>query len=113
MWCFYEELPEADHNAVVGYGLPKEIAAKAFVVFLRTPSLHPRILLRYDLTQTTLEEEGVESATVDAEGKSPLAQMMSATLFGDWVSLYLAILNDVAPAPTPPIGRLKERLARR
>ncbi len=113
MWCFYEELPEANHNAVVGYGLPKEISAKALVVFLRAPSLHPRILLRYDLTRTALEEAGVESATVDAEGKSPLAQMMSAVLFGDWVSLYLAILNEVAPAPTPPIGRLKERLAGR
>jgi glucose/mannose-6-phosphate isomerase len=113
MWCFYEELPEANHNALVGYGLPKEIAAKALVVFLRAPSLHPRILLRYELTQTALEEAGVESATVDAEGKSPLAQMMSAVLFGDWVSLYLAILNGVEPAPTPPIAKLKERLAGR
>jgi glucose/mannose-6-phosphate isomerase len=113
MWCFYEELPEANHNALVGYGLPKEIAAEALVVFLRAPSLHPRILLRYDLTQTALEEAGVESATVDAEGKSPLAQMMSAVLFGDWVSLYLAVLNGVAPAPTPPIVTLKERLAGR
>jgi glucose/mannose-6-phosphate isomerase len=113
MWCLYEELPEANHNALVGYGLPKEIAARALVVFLRAPSLHPRILLRYDLTRTALEEAGVESAMVEAEGKSSLAQMMSATLFGDWVSLYLAILNGVAPAPTPPIGILKERLARR
>jgi glucose/mannose-6-phosphate isomerase len=113
MWCFYEELPEANHNAVVGYGLPKEIAARALVVFLRAPSLHPRVLLRYDLTRTALEEASVGSATVDAEGGSPLAQMMSAVLFGDWVSLYLAILNEVAPAPTPPIGRLKEGLARR
>jgi glucose/mannose-6-phosphate isomerase len=113
VWSFYEELPEADHNALIGYGLPKEIAARALVVFLRAPSLHPRVLLRYDLTRTALEEAGGESATVDAEGKSPLAQMMSATLFGDWASLYLAILNGVAPAPTPPIGKLKERLARR
>ena len=113
MWCFYEELPEANHNALVGYGLPKEIAAKALVVFLRAPSLHPRILLRYELTQTALEEAGVESATVDAEGKSPLAQIMSAVLFGDWVSLYLAVLNGVAPAPTPPIAKLKDRLAGR
>ncbi len=113
VWCFYEELPEANHNALVGYGLPKEIAARAFVVFLRAPSLHPRILLRYDLTRAALEEAGVESATVDAEGRSPLAQMMSAILFGDWVSLYLAMLNGVAPAPTTPIDKLKEQLADR
>jgi glucose/mannose-6-phosphate isomerase len=113
MWCFYEELPEANHNAIVGYGLPKEIAARAIVVFLRAPSLHPRTLLRYELTQATLQEADVQSAIVDAEGKSPLAQMMSAVLFGDWVSLYLAILNGVAPTPTTAIDKLKERLAGR
>ena len=113
VWCFYEELPEANHNALVSYGLPQEIAARALVVFLRAPSLHPRVLLRYALTRTALEDAGVESATVDAEGKSPLAQMMSTVLFGDWVSLYLAILNGVAPAPTTAIDKLKERLARR
>ncbi|MGQ9572641.1 MAG: bifunctional phosphoglucose/phosphomannose isomerase [Dehalococcoidia bacterium] len=113
VWCFFEELPEANHNALVGYGLPKEIAARAVVVFLRAASLHPRILLRYELTQAALEEVGVEHATVDAEGNSPLAQMMSAVLFGDWVSLYLAILYGVAPAPTAPIDKLKEQLARR
>jgi len=113
MWCFYEELPEANHNAVVGFGLPQEIAAKALVVFLRAPSLHQRVLLRYNLTRTALEEANVESAIVDAVGKSPLAQMMSTILFGDWVSLYLAVLNGVAPAPTPPIAKLKERLAGR
>jgi glucose/mannose-6-phosphate isomerase len=113
MWCFYEELPEANHNALAGYDLPKEIAARALVVFLRAPSLHPRVLLRYDLTRMALEEAGVESATVDAEGKSRLAQMMSATLFGDWVSLYLAILNEVAPASNTAIDKLKERLTSR
>jgi glucose/mannose-6-phosphate isomerase len=113
VWCFFEELPEANHNALVSYGLPKEIAARAFVVLLRAPSIHPRVLLRYDITRAALEEAGVESAMVDAEGKSPLAQIMSTILFGDWVSLYLAILNGVAPAPTTAIDKLKEELGRR
>ena len=110
VWCFYEELPEANHNALVGYGLPKEIASRAFVVFLRAASLHDRILLRYDLTRAALKDAGVESTTVNAEGGSHLAQLMSTVLFGDWVSLYLAILNGVAPAPTAPIDTLKKQL---
>ncbi|MDP2949022.1 MAG: bifunctional phosphoglucose/phosphomannose isomerase [Chloroflexota bacterium] len=111
VWCFYEELPEANHNAIIGYALPQAIAAQAFVVFLRSPAIHPRILLRYDFTRSALAEAGVESAVVEAEGKSPLAQMMSAILFGDYISLYLAILNGVAPAPTTVIDHLKEWLA--
>jgi glucose/mannose-6-phosphate isomerase len=112
VWCFYEELPEANHNAIIGYALPKGVASSAFVVFLRGPALHPRALLRYDFTRSALEEAGVESTVVDAEGKSPLAQMMSTVLFGDWLSLYLAMLYNVAPAPTTVIDELKEWLTK-
>jgi len=113
LWCFWEELPEANHNAIVGYGLPREIAARAFVVFLRGPALHPRIRLRYEFTRQALGEAGVVSETVDAEGRSPLAQMMSTIFFGDYVSLYLAIQGGVDPSPTAAIANLKRWLAER
>jgi len=113
LWCFWEELPEANHNAIVGYGLPREMAARAFVIFLRGPALHPRIRLRYEFTRKALSEAGVESETVDAEGKSPLAQMMSTIFFGDYVSLYLAIQAGVDPSPTTAIADLKRWLAER
>jgi len=113
MWAFFEELPEANHNAIVGYALPAAIAKAAFVVFLRAPSLHPRVLLRYEFTQQALAEAGVKCETVEAMGRSPLAHILSTLFFGDYVGLYLAILNDVAPAPTAAIDRLKECLAER
>jgi len=113
LWALWEELPEAGHNAIVGFGLPPEIAARAFAVFLRAPALHPRVRLRYDFTRRALTGAGVPSEAVDAEGRSPLAQMMSAVLFGDYVSLYLAILAGVDPSPTTIIADLKRWLAER
>ena len=113
MWAFYEELPEANHNAIVGYGLPEAIARMAFVVFLRAPSLHPRVLLRYDFTRRALAEAGVESDTVEAMGRGPLSHILSTLFFGDYVGLYMAILNWVDPTPTATIARLKEWLAER
>lgn len=111
MWAFYEQLPEAGHNAIVSYGLPPAVAQAAFVVFLQAPSLHPRVLLRYDFTRRVLAEAGVESETVEAVGRSPLAHILSTLFFGDYVGLYLAVLNEVAPASTAAIDRLKQRLA--
>ena len=111
LWCFWEELPEANHNAIVGYRLPEAVAARAFVVFLRGAALHPRIRLRYEFTRQALDEAGVASETVDAEGKSLLAQMLSAIFFGDYVSLYLAIQAGVDPSPTTAIADLKRWLA--
>jgi glucose/mannose-6-phosphate isomerase len=113
VWCFYEELPEANHNAIVGYGLPEELARRTFVVFLRPQSVHPRALLRYEFTQTALGEAGVPFEEVAARGRSALAQMMTAVLFGDYVSYYLALLNGVDPTPTTIIDELKAWLAGR
>jgi glucose/mannose-6-phosphate isomerase len=113
MWAFFEELSEANHNAIVSYELPPDIAKAAFVVFLQAPSLHPRVLLRYEYNRRVLAEVGLEHETVEAVGRSPLAQILSTVFFGDYVGLYLAILNGVDPTPTAPIVGLKDWLAQR
>jgi len=111
-WCFYEELPELHHNAIVGYELPKGIARDTVVVFLRSEDLvHSRVLLRYGFTERLLKDSGVESLTVAARGRSALAQMMSLVIFGDYVSGYLGLLYGVDPSPTDVIADLRAFLA--
>jgi glucose/mannose-6-phosphate isomerase len=110
-WAFYEIFSELDHNAVVGYQFPEELASKIYVVLLRSPSLHPRLLLRCDITSELLEQSGIGHETIDARGKTGLSQMMSLIYFGDWVSYYLAMLNQVDPTPVKVIDYLKQRLS--
>ena len=110
--AFSECFPELDHNAVVGYRFPSWLAEKAFVVMLRSPSLHPRTLMRYEVTAEILADAGIAHEVVEAEGESPLSQMMSAVLLGDYVSYYLALLNNVDPSPVAVIDYLKERLGK-
>jgi glucose/mannose-6-phosphate isomerase len=109
-WAFYEVFPELNHNATVGFPLPKEVASKIRVVLLRSPTFNQRINLRYDVTCELLKQSGIAYEFVDGEGKSPLAQMISLVSFGDYVSYYLAILYQVDPSPVKVISYLKERL---
>jgi len=109
-WAYYEILPELNHNAVVGYEFPAELAQSIFVPFLRSSRLHPRTLLRYKLTVEMLNKAKVSHETIEARGKSALAQMMSLVYFGDWVSYYLALLNETNPYPVQIIDFLKKRL---
>ncbi len=109
--AFSECLSELNHNAVVGYKFPEWLAEKGFVVMLRSPTLHPRILTRYKVTAELLTDAGIPHEVVDAKGESPLAQMMSSVLFGDYVSYYLALLNGIDPSPVAAIDYLKRRLA--
>ncbi len=111
-WAFHEVFPELNHNAIVGYQFPKELADIMRVIILRSPLLGQRILLRQRITHELLEGVGVSCQYVDGKGNCPLSQMMSLVLFGDYVSYYLAILYRVAPSPVKVIDYLKEQLAR-
>jgi len=111
-WAFSECFPELDHNAVVGYTFPPWLAERVFAVLLRSPLLHPRIQARYQVTAELLTQAGVEYEVIEAQGKSLLSQVMSTVLFGDYVSYYLAILNQVDPSPVDAIDYLKQRLGK-
>jgi glucose/mannose-6-phosphate isomerase len=110
-WAFYEVLPELNHNAVVGYQFPSEMRDRILVLMLHSSLLHRRVSDRYRLTAEILAQAGIGYNVVEAKGDSPLAQMMSLVLLGDYVSFYLAMLNGVDPTPVPPIDFLKKRLA--
>jgi glucose/mannose-6-phosphate isomerase len=111
-WAFHEAFPELNHNAVVGYQFPAELASKIVVVLLRSDLLLPRVRLRYEVTSQLLEQAGVIHQTVGSEGESPLSQIMSQVLFGDYVSYYLAMLYEIDPSPVETIAYLKEQLAK-
>ncbi len=109
-WAFYEVFPELNHNAVVGYQFPPELVSKIVVVLLRSAYLPKRIQLRYRVTCQLLEQAKVSYQIMDGKGTSPLSQMMSLVLFGDYTSYYLAILYKVDPSPVEAIDYLKEQL---
>ena len=111
-WAFYEAFPELNHNSVVGYQFPRELAAKLAVVLLRSALLSKRIQLRYQVTCQLLEQAKVDYQIVDGHGTSSLSQIMSLVLFGDYTSYYLAILYKIDPSPVKAIDFLKEKLRR-
>jgi len=73
--------------------------------------LHERVRLRYDITKELLEKAGIYYQILNGEGNSALAQMLSLVLIGDYVSLYLAMLNQAAPTEIKNIEYLKNTLA--
>jgi len=112
-WAGYEVFPELDHNAVVGYQFPEELSRQMFVVMLRSARLNRRLQLRYEITGELLTQAGVGHDIVDARGESPLAQMMSLVLFGDYVSYYLALLYHTDPTPIAAIELIKQELQKK
>ena len=110
-WSFFEILPELNHNAVLGYQFPAELAQHLVVITLRSHLDHPRNRKRADVTQEMLEQRGIKCRMIESRGESPLAVMLSSIHFGDYVSYYLALLNGADPTTVDAISYLKKRLA--
>jgi glucose/mannose-6-phosphate isomerase len=110
-WAFYEVFTELNHNAIEGYQFPPGLAQQVEVILLQSPSLSSRVQLRYPVICELLKQAGVSYRLVDALGNSHLSQVMSLVLLGDYVSLYLAMLNRTDPTPVTRIDYLKAKLA--
>lgn len=108
-WAFWEALPELHHNSVEAMRLEGP-PAPTYVVALSSRSYNPRIALRLTLTVELLRNAGVPVTTVETRGAGPLAQIMTGTLFGDYVSLYLAMLRGIDPTPTPALDWVKAKM---
>ena len=111
-WAQFDELPELDHNGVVGTTNAEELISKFSVLFLEGSAVHPRNAARLKTTRHLFMMQGFSTDTVEARGESPLAQMLSCLHFGDYISYYLAMAYGVNPTPVEPIDRLKAELAK-
>jgi len=108
--AFWAELPELCHNEVVGWDLSERVLPQATTVFLRTEHDHPRVQARIEILQSLLSARGLPWMEVHGRGEGVLAQTFSLLCLGDWVSVYLALLNGVDPTPVAIIRELKDRL---
>ena len=109
-WAFSQSFPELNHNSVVAYQQRLKKDNEWFVLLLRSPLLHKRILSRYQATYELLAEYAIPHKVIDIEGDEPFGQLIAGVLYGDWVSYYLAMLQGVDPTPVKPIEGLKRRL---
>jgi glucose/mannose-6-phosphate isomerase len=108
--AFFSELPELDHNEIVGWQGAGELARMA-AVFLDDSDTHPRVKERWDITRRIIEPASAGMHVVASRGETTVERVFSLVLLGDLVSLYLAVLRGVDPGPVEVIERLKTELA--
>ena len=110
--AFWHELPEADHNELVGWTGAGELA-RFSAVFLEDSDTHPRIADRVELTESLIRDVAGGTFRVQSRGTTSFERVFSMVLLGDLVSVYLAALRGVDPGPVGLIEQLKEQLAQR
>ena len=110
--AFAHELPELDHNEIVGWEGAESVGRFA-AVFLDDSDAHPRVKARMELTEKLIADHATASLHLETRGQTTIERVFSLVLLGDLVSLYLAVLRGVDPGPVEVIERLKSELASR
>ncbi len=111
-WAAFDVMSELNHNAVVGFPHPPIAKDALVVLLLRSARDNPRHQLRFEVTRELLDRATITHRTLEFQGSSLLSEVLQMTLFTDYVSFYVALLNGADPSPNTSIDYLKERLAK-
>ena len=103
----FDVIPESCHNDIEGWSGEKRLNQFS-IVFISDELERDR---RIEEMKRVLAEKGLTRLyEFKGFGESRLSRLLSAIVFGDFVSFYLSMLYHVDPTPVSTINLLKERL---
>jgi glucose/mannose-6-phosphate isomerase len=106
-WC--NVIPEFNHNEFLGWS-SHPVDKPYTIIDLRSNLEHPRIQKRFEVSDRLLSGRRPAAHVVEPQGKTLLEQLVWTTAFGDFVSLYTALLNGLNPTPVDLIEKMKKSL---
>lgn len=106
-WVNY--YPEFNHNEFIGWS--SHPVEKPFgVVEIRSELEHDRTQKRFEVSERLLSGKRPAPIVVNPRGDTLLQQLAWSFALGDFVSIYLGILNGVNPTPVELVEKLKQEL---
>ena len=107
--AWVNQYPEFNHNEFIGWS--SHPVEKPFaVVEIRSTLEHPRVQKRFEVSERLLSGMRPSPIVVVPKGETLLQQLAWSFALGDFVSIYLAILNGVNPTPVDLVEKFKVEL---
>lgn len=108
-----ESFPELNHNEAVGYDAPKTLTKNLSIIVIRDPDEPLEIKNRIETSIELVFKRAKTVIEITAKGQNKLAKMFSVLCLGDYISVYLAILQNKDPSPVKIIDKVKTELAKK
>lgn len=103
-WC--NQYPELNHNEFIGWS--SHPTDKPYgVVEIRSNLEHPRVQKRFTVAERLLSGMRPAPHVVEPVGDTLLQQLLWSANMGDFISLYLALLNGLNPTPVDLVEKFK------
>ena len=109
MLAYNNDLPELNHNEIVGWQNNPEIFKYLCVLWLEDDNDNNRTKIRKNITEKILNEINIPQYSIQIIGESFQERFLHMIHYGDWLSFWCAILHETDPSPVEKIVRLKIR----
>ncbi len=107
--AWWGQYPEFNHNEFAGWS-SHPIQKPYSVIELRSNLENQQVQKRFILSERLLSGMRPAPLVVEAQGDNLLNQLLWTMAYGDFVSIYLALLNGLNPSPIDIIEKLKAQL---
>mgnify|MGYP001370094493 CR=1 FL=1 len=107
--AWWNQYPEFNHNEFIGWS--SHPVEKPFCVIEIRSDLEPeRLQKRFKVSERMLSGKRPAPHIIKPEGSTPAQQIFWTSMFGDFVSVYLALLNGINPTPVDLVEKFKKAL---
>ena len=103
-------LPEFNHHYLEALSFPKSIHENIFFLLFNSPLYTPEVTKRVGITSTVIEHMGYPVEVVEATAPTKLEQVFEIITLGSFFNFYLAMLNNINPAPIPNVDWFKAEM---
>ena len=88
-----------------------DLREKFVVIFLNDKNEQGIIRKRIELLQGIFLEKDIKYEEIEIDGANDTVKAFKGIYLADWISLYLAVLNNVNPSTITLIDKIKDRLS--
>ena len=113
MLAYHNELPEMNHNEIVGWENNLDLINRISIIWLKDKSDHKRTKIRQNSTKNIIDNLAARHEIISVEGLTKVERYLNMIHLGDWVSFWCAILHKTDPTPVTKIDKLKEILSKK
>lgn len=107
--AWVNQYPEFNHNEFIGWS-SHPVDKPYAVIEIRSTLELPRVQRRFVVAEQLLSGKRPAPHVVVPEGDTLIKQLLWTSNFGDFTSLYLALLNGIDPTPVDLVERFKVEL---
>jgi glucose/mannose-6-phosphate isomerase len=111
MLSFHHHFPEQNHNEIEGWTINDHIMKNFSVILIKDKEDHDGIKLRMKISAELIKPVSSKHISISQSGENRIERLIKMIYCVDWISYYLALLNEVDPTPVNRIQKLKSRIA--